>query len=127
LNVFAIDFETTKSLAEQGDAEAQSNLGFMYYSGQGVPQNYQEAFKWNKLAAEQGEAGAQLGLGAMYYFAGGAPQNYQEATKWWILAKTSGASSEADDMLDMVTKKLTPSELQKAQEDAKKWWDEHKR
>ena len=30
-------------LANQGDAIAQSNLGFMYFSGQGVLQNHDEA------------------------------------------------------------------------------------
>ena len=29
--------------AEQGDALAQSNLGFMYQQGHGVPQDYKEA------------------------------------------------------------------------------------
>ncbi len=32
--------------AEQGDARAQNNLGFMYDKGRGVPQNYSEAAKW---------------------------------------------------------------------------------
>jgi len=32
--------------AEQGDAEAQYNLGLMYDEGQGVPQDYKEAVKW---------------------------------------------------------------------------------
>ncbi len=46
--------------AEQGDAKAQSNLGFMYDNGQGVPQDYAEAAKWFRLAAEQGDADAQF-------------------------------------------------------------------
>lgn len=31
---------TWQSLAEQGYARAQNNLGVMYYGGKGVPQNY---------------------------------------------------------------------------------------
>ena len=42
--------------AEQGDANAQYNLGLMYDNGQGVPQDYAEAVKWYRLAAEQGDA-----------------------------------------------------------------------
>jgi len=61
----------------------------------------------------------------MYAQGQGIPQNYQEAVKWFILAKASGAR-DADKALDMLTKDLTPSQLQKAQEDAQKWWDEHK-
>ena len=40
--------------AEQGDADAQYNLGLMYDNGNGVPQDYKEAVKWYRLAAEQG-------------------------------------------------------------------------
>ena len=50
-------------LAEQGDAEAQYNLGVMYYKGDGVSQDYQTAAKWFRLAAEQGDAKAQFVLG----------------------------------------------------------------
>jgi len=32
--------------AEQGFADAQVNLGFMYHNGRGVPQDYAEAVKW---------------------------------------------------------------------------------
>ena len=48
------DFEETKRLAEQGDADAQYNLGLMYYRGDGATQNYAEAVRWYRLAAEQG-------------------------------------------------------------------------
>lgn len=39
---------------EQGDVNAQCNLGNMYSNGQGVPQDYAEAVKWYRLAADQG-------------------------------------------------------------------------
>ncbi len=44
------DFEETKLLAEQGDANAQYNLGNMYLNGNFVPENYVEALKWYRLA-----------------------------------------------------------------------------
>ena len=51
------DYETAlrelRPLAEQGDASAQFNLGFMYGTGQGVSQDYAEAARWFRLAAEQ--------------------------------------------------------------------------
>jgi TPR repeat protein len=37
--------------ADQGDADAQNNLGRMYLLGLGVPQDKQEAVKYFKLAA----------------------------------------------------------------------------
>ena len=42
--------------AEQGDADAQNNLGVMYRNGKGVPQDDAEAVKWYRKAAEQGHA-----------------------------------------------------------------------
>ena len=33
-------------LAEQGIAEAQNELGYLYFNGESVPQNDYEAFKW---------------------------------------------------------------------------------
>ena len=39
--------------AEQGDSDAQCNLGLMYYEGQGVPEDHEEAVRWWRLAAEQ--------------------------------------------------------------------------
>ena len=44
--------------AEQGYADAQCNLGIMYYEGDGVPQNYKKAYVWFNLAASQGDADA---------------------------------------------------------------------
>ena len=44
--------------AEQGDADAQNNLGACYYHGQGVAKDYAEAVKWYNKAAEQGDAEA---------------------------------------------------------------------
>ena len=41
-------------LAEQGDADAQSNLGWMYENGQGVPQDYVLAHMWFSLSSSQG-------------------------------------------------------------------------
>ena len=72
----APSFAETRTKAEQGDAKAQSNLGVMYYKGQGVTRNYAEAAKWFRKAAEQGFAEAQYNLGVMYYKGQGVTRNY---------------------------------------------------
>ena len=48
-----------RAKAEQGDANAQYNLGFMYYYGQGVNKDKAEAAKWYRKAAAQGDADAK--------------------------------------------------------------------
>jgi hypothetical protein len=80
-------------LAEQGNAVAHYNLGFMYYNGQGVLQNNKIAVKWYRLAAEQGNADAQTILGVMYHCGHGVPQNNKTALKWSRLADEQGNAS----------------------------------
>ena len=54
-SVSASEFDDMKALAEQGKASAQNNLGVMYYSGQGTPQDYKKAHMWFNLAAVSGD------------------------------------------------------------------------
>lgn len=51
-----------KSLAEQGDPDAQFKLGFLYANGLGIAKDDQEAIKWFGRSAEQGNAGAEFQL-----------------------------------------------------------------
>ena len=51
--------------AEQGDVTAQFDLGLMYATGEGVPQDSVEAVAWYRKAAEQESAAAQNNLGLM--------------------------------------------------------------
>lgn len=55
-------FRLCTSLAEQGDAKAQSALGFMYGAGEGVQKDHAASVKWTRKAAEQGYALAQAGV-----------------------------------------------------------------
>ena len=48
---YATAFREFRPLAELGNAKAQNNLGFMYYNGQGVTQDYVQAHMWFNLAA----------------------------------------------------------------------------
>ncbi len=43
---YATALRIFRQLAEQGDASAQYNLGFMYDNGQGVTQDYAVAVRW---------------------------------------------------------------------------------
>jgi hypothetical protein len=96
------EFEQTKELAKQGDAEAQNTLGYMYYNGEGVKQDYAQAGRWYTKAAEQGNAYAQYNLGAMYYKGRGVEQDSAEAVRWWTKAAEQG-DAEAQNWLDRLT------------------------
>ena len=83
-------FEAWRKAADQGNADAQHHLGFMYRDGQGVPQDDVEAVKWYRKAADQGNVDAQFNLGFMYYEGRGVPLDYAEAVKWWRKAADQG-------------------------------------
>src|SRR6202035_6044415 len=59
---YATALRLLRPLADQGDAQAQYNLGALYDNGQGVPQNYAEAMKWYRKAADQGDSRGQNNL-----------------------------------------------------------------
>jgi len=84
------NFEETRQLAEQGNADAQLRLGLMYANGKGVPENDAEAVKWYHKAAEQGNAIAQSRLGYMYEYGNGVARNVAEAVKWYRKAAEQG-------------------------------------
>ena len=48
--------------AEQGDADAQYNLGWCYYYGYGISLNRASGIEWWRKAARQGIARAQNAL-----------------------------------------------------------------
>jgi len=90
--------------AEQGQVSAQLQLGRMYDMGQGVPQDYKEAFRWYQAAANQGDADSQSRLGLMYATGKGIPQDYKEAFRWYQAAAEQGqvsAQSSLGRMYDM--------------------------
>jgi hypothetical protein len=80
----------SQALAEQGDARAQSLLGFIRYNDRGVLRDDAEAVKWSRLAAGQGDAAAQFRLGLMCSEGHGVPQDHAEAAKWYRLAADRG-------------------------------------
>ena len=103
-----------RPLAAQGIAEAQFNLGYMYYFGRGVPQDYAEAVKWHRLAAAQGIAQAQFNLGMNYSSGRGVPQDYVRAHMWSNLAAISG-DADAVKNRENTAKKMTPAQIAEAQ------------
>ena len=79
------DYTTTlhewQPLAEQGDADAQFNLGVMYANGRGVSRDDKAAAEWSRRAAEQGLPAAKAKLGGMYAIGRGVPQDDKAAVQ----------------------------------------------
>ncbi len=96
----------------------QCSLGELYYSGEGIEQNYKEAFKWYKKAAEQGDADAQYALGCLYGGGQGVEKNMQEAIKWLKMAAEQG-NADAQYLLGLLY--CSDEGIEQDYEEAFKW------
>ena len=83
-------FSEFKPLANQGNAMAQKNLGWLYFTGAGVTKNYAEALKWYRKAADQELAEAQYAVGEMYHKGYGVPVDVSKAMTWYRKAADQG-------------------------------------
>ena len=79
-----------KTLAKQGNLDAQMHLATLYREGKDVTQDYKTAVKWFTLAAERGDVVAQYNLGIMHSFGLGTVPDYNASVKWYKLAAEQG-------------------------------------
>ena len=86
----------------RGDALAQFYLGMMYLEGEGVKEDFLEAFNLISLSAKQGNEYGQYALGMMYgsdeY---GVEKNLEEAFKWCRKAAEQGCAEAQNAIGDM--------------------------
>lgn len=85
-------FEQAWQAAQKGDPNGYFLLGFFYYQGEGVTQNFTEAIKWFKKAANNGLSNSYGFLGACYI----TQKNYVEAINWFKKAINNGDCCYAD-------------------------------
>ncbi len=108
-------YVTVKTLADQGDVNAQYELGRMFENGQSVAKNDQLAVAWYRKAAEQGHAEAQASLGVLYARGYGVPRNDPYAVFWFRKAADQGLAKAQYDLAYMYSKGLgTPRDDQQA-------------
>jgi uncharacterized protein len=113
-------------LAESGDARAQSALGFMYYSGRGVPRDSARAAALFQRAAEQGEPTAQLFLAQMYFKSDGVPMSATLALMWVELALIGG-QVEAFELRGTIMQSITAAERDEAWRLVARWRPSHQK
>lgn len=70
-----------------------NTLGYEFMNGNGVPQNYTEAFNCFLKAAENGDADSQERVGDLYYNGYGVTKNPAKAVEWWLKAAEQGDST----------------------------------
>ncbi len=111
---YATALQEWRPLAEQGDADAQYNLGVMYANGDGVPIDYKEAASWYRRAAEQGIANAQYNSGVMYENGQGVLQDNVLAQMWYNISSANGEGFGGENR-NKRAKIMTAEAVEKAQ------------
>jgi TPR repeat protein len=111
--------------AERAHGDAQASLASLYWSGEGVRQDFVEATRWSRRAADQGLSCPQLQLGEMYRDAIGAPKDYVQGHMWMNIAASgeswSGCVKRAKKERDTIALKMTPAQIDEAHSLAREW------
>jgi len=103
-----------RKAADQGHAIAQHNLGSIYYWGNGVPKDAEEAVKWYRKAADQGNASAQFNLGVVYFNGEGVPKDKVMSYKWFNLSAAQG-NAESKAALERLEQTMNSDQIAEAQ------------
>ena len=124
---FAVAIGIWRPLATAGNAEAQTLLGAMYWSGEGVPRDHAEAAKWYLQAAEKGYARAQNNIGFMYGFGEGTPpRDDVQAYKWLSrhpapYREERGSPRPGDQDRATLAARMTPAQVANAERLVREW------
>lgn len=119
-------FSLIQPLATEGNAEAQRDLGWMYFQGCGVEKSNRQAFDWFSQSAARGNADAQAWLASLYADGLGTKKNLVQSYKWLSIARMSdenddGRDAELGQHMKDIGKQLSPAELDRAKALANEW------
>jgi hypothetical protein len=76
---YATAMKTFRTLAANGNASATYNVGVMYFNGQGVEKDIDQAIVWLEKAADEGSVDSQVRLGVIYVVGRDVPNDYSRA------------------------------------------------
>lgn len=100
--------------AQNGDTEAQYQLGLAYLNGNDTIQDFEESAKWFELAAESNHALAQYQLGLIYKTRLGTDADLKKSYMWLNLSAAAGIDQAAL-ARNKVMLSLSPEQLIQAQ------------
>ncbi|MBM7061417.1 sel1 repeat family protein [Pseudomonas sp. UL073] len=100
-----------RQAAQNGDLQAEYELGEFYYDGQRAPRDLNQALNWFEQASLHGHAQAQERLGMMFFRGEGVPANNVQAYIVLKMAAVNGAE-DAMDSADLVAAQMRSDELE---------------
>jgi len=117
-------YERFLPLAVAGDPDIQNLLGFMYFYGEGVELNYDDAHYWFHLAAEEGNYKAQRNLGIFHSrLLPRIPEKYfdsKEANLWFSLSAASSRDPGISTLVSRSYGKFLTADAEKLLEETEK-------
>lgn len=109
-------------LAESGNAKAKSSLGTLYYTGSGVPRDFNRARELFLAAAQANIPQAHMFLSLMYRRGDGVRRSYLLSYMWSDIAVGAGHEG-ATYVVQEIAEHLTGEEVHEAQRLASEWRD----
>ena len=97
-------FSRLKPLAEQGQADAQYTLGYMYYNGLGVPRDGTLAIQWMMAAANQGNKKSMEALRRIALSSADATDNAETTTSTTISTTTQDSEKKPESKITISEK-----------------------
>ena len=117
-------FALISKAAAAGIMVAETDLGYMYLHGRGVPIDKYQGMTWSVKGGEQG-APAALSYFANAYFKGeGLPQNLDKAAFYGAVAYRRGNAVQRaafKPMLDDISRQMSATDIKEAADRAAKW------
>lgn len=118
LNHHLLEAEAYRQSAENGDAQAQYEMGEAYRQGQKIPED-ERALHWYRLSAAQGYAMAFYQLGTIYQ------AEDKQLVLVYALFRSAMAYSDtplplADEQIRRLAAQMSPEQIKSAEELAKK-------
>lgn len=120
----ALSTDELRKLADQGDPDAEWQMGILYHDGEAVPKDDALAVRWFELAAAQGYVRAQSTLGAYYWAGRGVPQDLSKAYFWSQLALAQG-DEDSKSRLEGLSAQMTQPQVAAARQQAEAWLRAH--
>jgi len=109
-----------RTLAVEGDAAAQYNMGIRYLQGQGVKKSSPVAEQWFKRAAKQGLPQAQYNLGVIYAKGDGVFKDVDKALNWF-----KSPELKTDQRAVAWITKITAQQAEQKQKTASDYYKDH--
>lgn len=106
--LYAVAIGNLLPCAEAGNAEAQANVGFLYFMGLGVERDLKEAVKWLRQAMAQGRGDAAHNLATLYLTCEPElPRQSAEARNLYLKAYKLGFAVASDEWYNQMRSEPT--------------------